>query len=108
MKVPPLKEALYMEIDRQPNFLDASKTDSRINSGAADRSDLLSPKSAVQDQVDLQAEGERDQAGEERADPDTELIDQRIGEMKQQFEGEIKRSDQQIDEKIQTKNKKKK
>ncbi len=108
MKVPPLKEALYMEIDRQPNFVDTTKTDSRINSGAADRSELLSPNNALHNQVDLQSDPLLDEASEEKEDPDVQLIDQRIGQMKQEFEGEIKRSDQQIDEKILTKNKKKK
>ena len=108
MKVPPLKEALYMEMDRQPNFVDASKTDSRKQSSAADRSNLLSPHAAVQNQPDLPQDPPNDEASDEKEDPDLQLIDRKIGEMRQEFDSEIKRSDQQIDEKVQTKNKKKK
>lgn len=121
VRVPPLKEALYMGNDLRPVIIEEDLTPALSpRQSAADHSHhdnadqgqdeelrqspssrpILSPKQSI-------SRGKADHS-EDILDPDAELVDKRFEFVKSEFESTLLKNDQQIDEKISNKGKKKK
>jgi len=114
-RVPPLREALYMGSDRQPIPPSETQGDEELaeaqSKGAKSLSKLGSLHSQGGEVPSAGLDGSpksRVTGGQSEDDPELRLIDQRFQEARTDFDSEMVRNDQQIEDKINTKNKPKK
>lgn len=122
-RVPPLKEALYMGTDLRQVVVedDLMSNKSQDHRSAADQSKDRHPDEPFEDEI-LKGTSEsnlntslkrvpskvKSDPSEEQKDPDLELIEKKVAEVKTEFDANLNKNDSHIEEKIASKGKKKK